>query len=217
MEISLTPNQAVWCHRWSPSHRQRALKKERTQLPRWRLHNDLNSTEMKGKETYARALLLVCEVRVKKHARKSQEKGPRQKTSEQTLFMFPPPSAREQCAACPLVSTLPSEPHMAYLGRRPDTYNSATQKGQFWPHGEHHLRKSNEPADCDLHNPSSPMRLLQPTYQRHCNDHNGENSLTKTRCTACAAILINIENSTRKGEWRVYNWHLWLCKKLQTL
>lgn len=173
--------------------------KERTQLPRWRLHNDLNSTEMKGKETYAHTLILVCEVRVKKHARKSQEKGPRQKTSEQTLFMFPPPSAREQCAACPLVSTLPSEPHMAYLGRRPDTYNSATQKGQFWPHGEHHLRKSNEPADCDLHNPNSPMRLLQPTYQRHCNDHNGENSLTKTRCTACAAILINIQNSRRRG------------------
>lgn len=31
--------------------------------------------------------------------------------------------------------TLPSEPHMSYLGREPDTYDSATQKGQFCPHG----------------------------------------------------------------------------------
>lgn len=141
MEISLSPNLALWCHRWSPPHRQRALKKERSQLRWWRLRNHLNWAEMKGRETF-----LFARWEGKKNVPNVHErnhvKGPWQKRSEQKLAMFPPPSAWEQCAACPLVSTLPSEPHMAYLGGRPGTYNSATQKGQFWPHGEHHLRKS---------------------------------------------------------------------------
>lgn len=38
----------------------------------------------------------------------------------ETLFMFPSPSAWEWCGPLSFHSTLPSEPHMACLGREPD-------------------------------------------------------------------------------------------------
>lgn len=53
---------------------------------------------------------------------KEKKKG-LEKESEWTklLFMFPLPAARERYAPLSFHSTLPSEPHMACLGRQPDT------------------------------------------------------------------------------------------------
>lgn len=113
-------DQSLWCHWWSLSHPERAVRKERSlSRPGGGGATMLCAGSMVATDKPQKTSFSLWDK--KKQGQKSQDKALEKESGWTKIFMFPSPAAREHCAPRLSHSTLPSEPHMACLGRKPDT------------------------------------------------------------------------------------------------